>query len=61
MKFSTVIVSSIAFVGLAAAQNTTTSSTSRTSNGAVPLYAPDKAVGYGLGGAIVAGALAYLI
>lgn len=65
MKFSTAILSAIAFVGLAQAQgtagNTSSTTTSRTSNAAVPLHGQERAAAYGLSGAIIAGALAYLV
>lgn len=67
MKFSTAIVSAIALAGFSQAQtagtvgnSSSTSSSSRSSNGAVGLHGPDNAASYGLSGAVIAGALAYL-
>lgn len=61
MKPSTVIISIVAFVGFTqAASNTTTSSTTST-NAAVPLHGQENVAAYGLGGAMIVGALAFLI
>lgn len=62
MKLSTVIISTVAFVGFShAATNTTTSTSATSTNAAVPFHGQDNVAAYGLGGAMVAGALAFLI
>lgn len=58
MQFSKVIVSAVAFFGLAAAQN---ESNGTTSNGAPQLAGSNNALNAGLVGAAAAGALAFLV
>lgn len=58
MQFSKVIVSAVAFFGLAAAQN---GSNGTTSNGAAQLAGSNNALNAGLVGAAAAGALAFLV
>ncbi|CAL9737397.1 hypothetical protein MOSE0_L10352 [Monosporozyma servazzii] len=65
MKFSTAFVSAIAFAGFSQAQaagtaGNSSSSSSRSSNAAVALHGANNAASYGLSGAVIAGALAYL-
>lgn len=59
MQFSKVIVSAVAFVGLAQAANSSNSSSS--SNAAAPLGGSNNVFNAGLVGAAAAGALAFLI
>lgn len=57
MQFSKIIVSAVAFVGLASAQN---ASNDTTSNAAAPMGA-NNVLNAGLVGAAAAGALAFLV
>lgn len=61
MKLSTIFISAVTFIGFTQAADNTTTSSSTSSNAAVPLNGQNNVPAYGLGGAMIAGALAALI